>query len=286
VKLVVRISNTDLAAASPSHDFVHAIAELVREKHSVTVVHGRNRVLLGAIPPADSSPSAPAAHSLIASHIRDLDLMAGAKLNKTLVAMLGKARTQAVGLFGSDGNIIRTRQKLGHNGNRLRLNDEASGNDADEIGVEVAAVEPFWLEVIARNGGVPVIANFALGPDDEYYCIDADQLAAACAIAWNADALIFLTREDGIRNSDGSIIRWVNSEQLTGLAQDTAIPRSLLSKLGACHYALRRGVRRARILPIARSESLASFYFTKIEWGTEVILPAEGHVAANLFQPS
>lgn len=286
MKLVVRISNTDLGAASPSHDFVHAIADLVREKHSVTVVHGRNRVLLGAIPPVDSTPSAPATQSLIASHIRDLDLMAGAKLNKTLVAMLGKARTQAVGLFGSDGNIIRTRQKLSQNGNRLRINGEGSGDSAGDTGVEVAAVEPFWLEVIARNGGVPVIANFALGPDDEYYCIDADQLAAACAIAWNADALIFLTREDGIRSTDGSIIRWVNSEQLSGLSQDTAIPRSLLSKLGACHYALSRGVRRARILPIARSESLASFYFTKIEWGTEVILPAQDQIGIKLSQPS
>jgi acetylglutamate kinase len=285
VKLVVRISNTDLAAASPSHDFVHAIAELVREKHSVTVVHGRNRVLLESVPPVDSTSSASATQSLIASHIRDLDLMAGAKLNKTLVAMLGKARTQAVGLFGSDGNIIRTRQKLGH-GNRLQLNNEESCGGTCETGVEVAAVEPFWLEVIARNGGVPVIANFALGPDDEYYCIDADQLAAACAIAWNADALIFLTREDGVRSTDGSIIRWVNSEQLSGLIQDTTIPRSLLSKLGACHYALSRGVRRARILPIARSESLASFYFTKIEWGTEVILPAQAQTGLKLSQPS
>ncbi|HET9281978.1 MAG TPA: acetylglutamate kinase [Candidatus Angelobacter sp.] len=275
MKLVVRISNTDLAMVSPSHDFVHAIAELLREKHSVTMVHGRNRVLLDAVHPIDPASSSQAEQPLITSYIRDLELMAGAKLNKTLVAMLGKASTTAVGLFGSDGNIVRTRQRRRQHGPIRKVNGGANNQEAaSSAGVEVASVEPFWLDVITKNGGVPVIANFALGPDDEYYCIDADQLAASCAVAWNADALIFLTREEGIRSTDGSILRWVNSEQLANLLRDPAIPQSLLSKLGACNYALRHGVRRARILPIAKSESLASFYFTKIEWGTEVILAA------------
>jgi acetylglutamate kinase len=49
----------------------------------------------------------------------------------------------------------------------------------------------------------------ALGFDGEYYNINADEMAAACAIACHADALVFLTDVPGVKGatarcSDGS----------------------------------------------------------------------------------
>ena len=43
------------------------------------------------------------------------------------------------------------------------------------------------------EGGIPVLSSLALGSDGEYYNINADQMASACAVACRADTLIFLT---------------------------------------------------------------------------------------------
>lgn len=265
LKLIIRISNTDLDETTASPEFCRALAQLLEEKHCVMVVHGRNRELLQGVQEAVDSACSLEEQSLIMSKILDIELMAAAKLNKTFVAKLARIGIPAFGLFGADGNLVRTRQRNASNGH---------SHPKSGYKFEAAAVNPFWLEIIPKNGGVPVLANIALGPDGHYYSVDADQLAAVCSIAWKADALIFLTREAGVKNHDGSIIRWFEAKQLTDPLCTSTVPGNLLSKLNACHYVLQHGVKRARILPLSRSESLASFYFSKIDFGTEVILAA------------
>jgi len=43
----------------------------------------------------------------------------------------------------------------------------------------------------------------------------------------------------------------------------------MLPKLEACQQALRKGVRRVRILPATEAECIPDFYMQKIEYGTE-----------------
>ena len=57
---------------------------------------------------------------------------------------------------------------------------------------EICSVEPRWLEAIGGEGGIPVLSSLALGSDGEYYNINADQMAAACAAACHADLLLEL----------------------------------------------------------------------------------------------
>ena len=45
----------------------------------------------------------------------------------------------------------------------------------------------------------------ALGFDGEYYNVNADEMAAACAIACHADALVFLTDVPGVKGSNGQV---------------------------------------------------------------------------------
>jgi acetylglutamate kinase len=136
---------------------------------------------------------------------------------------------------------------------------------------EIAAVECRWLEAIWSQGGIPVIASVALGSDREYYNINADQMAAACAVACQANALIFLTDVAGVKDADGAIIHWLDVKQVPELVKQAVIAGGMLPKLEACGHALQRGVRRVRILPAAQAEVLGQFYFSKLEYGTEVI---------------
>ena len=65
---------------------------------------------------------------------------------------------------------------------------------------------------------------------------------------------------------------WLELKQASELARTSVIQGGMLPKLEACGHALKRGVRRVRILPAAEAHVLPEFYFSKLECGTEVIV--------------
>ncbi len=95
-------------------------------------------------------------------------------------------------------------------------------------------------------------------------------MAAACAAACHANALIFLTDVPGVKDADGAVMPWLSTKQAEDLAAGSVISGGMLPKLAACKQALRDGVGRVRILPASEVEALPQFYLTKIECGTEV----------------
>jgi acetylglutamate kinase len=180
-------------------------------------------------------------------------------MNKKLVAALGSVGQSAMGLCGGDGHAFRARKKM------------TNGHDLGFVG-EICSVDPRWIEMIWQQGCIPVISSVALGSDGQYYNINADQMASACAVACHANALIFLTDVPGVKDADGLVIRWLDLGTAATLAQKAVIAGGMLPKLQACKDALLHGVNRVRILPAAEVEALPEFYFAKIESGTEVLV--------------
>ncbi len=140
-----------------------------------------------------------------------------------------------MGLSGGDGLIFRARKKR-------------TAPDLGFVG-EIAASDPRWLEAIWQLNGVPVLSSMALGFDGEYYNINADEMAAACAIACHADALVFLTDVPGVKGANGEVLRWLSIDQIAEMAKSAVISGGMLPKLSACREALLNGVKRVRILP-------------------------------------
>ena len=66
----------------------------------------------------------------------------------------------------------------------------------------------------------PVISRIALGFDGEYYNMNADEMAAACAMACRADALVFLTDVPGVKGADGEVMRWLSHRANRGDGQE------------------------------------------------------------------
>jgi acetylglutamate kinase len=163
-----------------------------------------------------------------------------------------------LGLCGGDGMSFRARKK------------KTEGYDLGFVG-EICSVEPRWLEAIWGEGGIPVMSSLALGSDGEYYNVNADQMAAACAAACHADALIFLTDVPGVKDAEGTVIPWLKTKEMAALVAASVISGGMLPKLEACTQALKKGVGRVRILPAAKADILPQFYFSKLECGTEVI---------------
>ena len=123
-----------------------------------------------------------------------------------------------------------------------------------------------------QMGAVPVISSIALGFDGEYYNINADEMAAACAGACHADALVFLTDVPGVLDAEGSVMRWLSIDQIAALTKDEVITGGMLPKLGACREALLNGVKRVRILPAAAANQLPDLCSTRVNHGTEVMV--------------
>jgi acetylglutamate kinase len=145
-----------------------------------------------------------------------------------------------------------------------------SEHDLGFVG-EICFSEPRWIRAIWTEGGIPVLSSVALGGDGEYYNVNADQMAAACAIACQADALIFLTDVAGVKQADGSVMARLHTADVAGMIEGSVISGGMMPKLEACILALKRGVGRVRILPAAEVDVLPQFYFTRIDCGTEVL---------------
>jgi acetylglutamate kinase len=259
VRYVVKIGGAALENPALLHACARAIVEMVRDGHRVAVVHGGGVALTRTLKQLGKQSEFVAGLRITDAETRDAAVMVlGGQVNMSLVAALGGLGQPAVGLSGGDGLVFRARKKR-------------TAPDLGFVG-EIAASDPRWLDAIWQMQAVPVISSLALGFDGEYYNINADEMAAACATATRADALVFLTDVPGVRAANGEVMRWLTLDQIAGLARDAVISGGMLPKLGACREALLHGVKRVRILPADAAALLPDLLHTKVTYGTEVLV--------------
>lgn len=259
MKLVVKIGGAALDDKALIKKCANAISELAAEGHKVAVVHGGGKALTRTLAQLGKVSEFIDGLRVTDPETRDVALMVLAgQVNKQLVAAINAEGQPAVGLCGGDGLAFTARKK------------KSNGPDLGFVG-EISSVDARWIRAIWDNGGIPVMSSIAIGSDGEYYNVNADQMAAACASGCGADALIFLTDVAGVMGADGSVIRWLGLSQVHELVRDSVIKGGMLPKLRACEEALRKGVTRVRILPASEAEVLPVFYNKKIEAGTEVM---------------
>jgi acetylglutamate kinase len=259
VKIVVKLGGATLEDAELLQRAALAVKQLA-EEHQVAVVHGGGAALTRMLNQVGKSSEFIDGLRVTDAETRDFAVMVLAgHMNKKLVAALASVGQPAMGLCGGDGMAFRARKKT------------PNGHDLGYVG-EISSADPRWVETIWQQSCVPVISSLALGCDGQYYNVNADQMASACAVACRANALIFLTDVPGVKDADGLVIRWLDLVRADELTQKSVIQGGMLPKLEACRNALLRGVNRVRILPAAEVDALPEFYSTRIESGTEVLV--------------
>ena len=259
MKFVVKLGGAGLENPELLQKCAQAIAELAKDGNQVAVVHGGGVQLTKTLALMGKKSEFIHGLRITDAETRDAALMVLAgRVNKSLVAAIGKHGQDAVGLTGGDGNVFRARKKK-------------TTPDLGFVG-EIVAADPKWLEAIWTMGAVPVISSIALGFDGEYYNINADEMAAACAIATKADTLVFLTDVPGVKGADGQVMRWLTLAQVSALEKAQVITGGMLPKLSACRDALTHGVKRVRILPAEAASLLPDLCTTRVEDGTEVMV--------------
>ncbi|MHB1699180.1 MAG: acetylglutamate kinase [Acidobacteriaceae bacterium] len=259
MKFVVKLGGAALENPEVLLICAQAVADLARDGNEVALVHGGGVQLTRTLAQLGKKSEFISGLRITDAETRDAALMVLAgRVNKALVASLGARGQSAVGLTGGDGHAFRARKKK-------------TDPDLGFVG-EIASADPRWLEAIWKMGAVPVISSIALGFDGEYYNINADEMASACAIACKADALVFLTDVPGVRGADGKIMRWLDIKQIPELTKQAIVSGGMLPKLGACRNALLHGVKRVRILPADAAAVLPDLCSSRVNDGTEVMV--------------
>jgi acetylglutamate kinase len=259
MKFVVKLGGAGLESPELLKGCTRAIADLVGDGHQVAVVHGGGVQLTRTLAQLGLKSEFINGLRITDAETRDVALMVLAgKVNKKLVAALGSLGAPAIGLSGGDGLIFRARKKC-------------TAPDLGFVG-EIAASDTRWLDAIWQLNGIPVLSSMALGFDGEYYNVNADEMAASCAIACKADALVFLTDVPGVRGSDGAVLRWLSIDQIAEMAKSAVISGGMLPKLSACREALLNGVKRVRILPAEAASVLPDLTSARVQYGTEVMV--------------
>jgi len=221
MKFVVKLGGAGLENPALLEGCTRAIADLVRDGNQVAVVHGGGVQLTRTLKALGKQSEFIAGLRVTDAETRDVALMVLAgKVNKSLVAALGAIGQPAVGLSGGDGLLFRARKKR-------------TAPDLGFVG-EIAASDTRLLDAVWKLNAVPVLSSMALGFDGEYYNINADEMAAACAIACRADALVFLTDVPGVKGANGEVLRWLSIDQIAEMAKSAIITGGMLPKLSAC----------------------------------------------------
>jgi acetylglutamate kinase len=258
VIVVVKIGGKAIEDAATLRKCAKSVAELAQDGHRVAVVHGGGSALTRALERLGKKSEFVDGLRVTDTETRDVALMVLAGLvNKKVVAAVQQAGMPAIGFCGGDGMTFRARKKFVH------------GRDLGFVG-EICLAEPCWIEALWERGGIPVMASMALGADGEYYNVNADEMAAACAAACHANTLIFLTDVPGVKDAEGAVMPWLSTSQAAELMARSIVSGGMLPKLQACGRALKQGVGRVRILPASEAELLPEFYLTKLSCGTEV----------------
>lgn len=170
-----------------------------------------------------------------------LKVLAGS-VNSELVASFVAAGARAVGLSGIDALLTEA----------VPLDDELGA-----VGRPVASNAEL-LGLLTGNGFLPVVACVAGDREGRVYNVNADQMAVACASAFRADRLLFLTDVEGVRGPDGAILEELPIREIDSLIRDGVATGGMRAKLEAGRMALENGVAEVVVAPGAQPGIIAT----------------------------
>ena len=164
-----------------------------------------------------------------------VQMVLAGKINKSLVALLGRLGCKAIGLCGADNHLITAEVK-----------DERLGF----VG-EITDINPEPITDLLDMGYVPVISTTGCDNDGNVYNINADTAAAKIAGILGAESFISMTDIAGLLrdiNDPTSLISKVSVSEIPELINDGIISGGMIPKIECCREAIRRGVKKVFII--------------------------------------
>lgn len=153
------------------------------------------------------------------------------QVNKNLVGELNALGARAVGLSGRDGGLLKAKPVPGLG--RVGEPDKA---------------DPKLISVLLNAGFLPVLSSVAAGRDFGALNVNADEAAAALAIALKARRLVYLTDVPGVLNANKKTIPTIRVADIKKLIDAKVITGGMIPKVLSCRNALKKGVSEINII--------------------------------------
>ena len=234
MKILVKLGGTLLDDVGSRTRLASELAQAAREGAELVVVHGGGRQMTRYL--AERGIESRFVNGLRVTTPETIDavlkVFAGS-VNHELVAALVAAGAPAVGLSGIDACLAEAEQldpALGAVGRVVRSN-------------------PALLHLLSAAGYVPVVACVAGDRQGRVYNVNADQMAVACAAAFGAETLLFLTDVPGVMDADRKIIPELTAAGCDRLIAEGVATGGMQAKLNAAAESLRAGVGQVLIAP-------------------------------------
>lgn len=198
-----------------------------------------------------------------------VEMVLSGPINKSIVRAINASGGKAVGLSGSDGDLMRvtkaTRTQRDATSEIEKVVDLGYVGEPDKIDISVVNA---LME--SDSGIIPVIAPVGVGEDDRRYNVNADTAAGAVAAALQAKRLLLLTDVAGVLDKEGTLMREIRRDRVDGLMQDGTITGGMIPKLETAAKAVNMGVGGAVILDGRAKHALLMELFTEHGAGTFV----------------
>lgn len=196
-----------------------------------------------------------------------VEMVLSGPINKSIVRAINAAGGKAVGLSGSDGDLMRVR--------RATKTTKDPASHVEKV-IDLGYVgEPETVDVTVLNtlmqaeaDLIPVIAPVGVGTDGRRYNVNADTAAGAIAAALNAKRLLLLTDIVGVLDKTKTLIREIDHTSIQNLIDDGTVMGGMIPKLETAANAVTKGVGGAVILDGRARHALLMELFTEHGAGT------------------
>ncbi len=217
--------------------FVAAVAELSRTV-PVIVVHGGGKEI-GELHGRLDVPFqfVDGLRVTTADSLRLVEMVLSGLVNTRLTRWLVNGGVAALGISGVDLGLVRVEP--------LRPN----GQDIGFVG-RVVAVQDEALRSLLASGVTPVLSPISLGLDGQSYNVNADQVAAAVAVAAGASRLVFVSNVPGVL-LDGAVAAGLTIDQVEAHIAGGQISGGMIPKVRSAIEAVQAGVPAAVITDLA-----------------------------------
>lgn len=198
-----------------------------------------------------------------------VEMVLSGTINKSIVRAINAAGGRAVGLSGSDANLIRA-EKV----SRTVKTPGSALEEVVDLGYvgEPVAVDPAALVALsaASEGIIPVVAPVGFGEGGARYNINADTAAGAVAMALKAARLMLLTDVTGVLDGAKNLIKELPAGEVGALIDSGVAAGGMIPKLETAAKAVNGGVGAAVILDGRAPHALLMELFTEHGFGTLV----------------
>jgi acetylglutamate kinase len=182
------------------------------------------------------------------------------KVNQDIVQLINEDGGNAVGVSGLDADTIRA----------------VPSPKAATLGLvgDVAEINTKYIDLLCNAGLIPVIAPIGFDLESNVYNINADDAAAAIAVALKAEKLIYVSDVEGVRVGN-RFLKTVCKADAADFIEKGIITGGMIPKVVSAYQTLDGGVGKVHLIDGKQIHSLLLEIFTDEGVGTQFVIEIE-----------